>query len=284
MKNGGQALAHKLREDAEFRRKFCQKVSEGTRKAILEKYRNDAEYRKRHLEGTLRSRTPKVARKISIALKKHFQNPENRLKYAKVARERQKKLWKKEKYRSKMLPRLRKASEDYYKKPFEERAGHLKALHDGYSEWIRTPEGKKWRSETSQEISIKRIINGELRKAYTTIENELAQTLASRNLNAFMKQHPIRDKLGRFVCLIDIAFPFEKIAVFCDGDFWHANPDVFDWQKLKRAQVRNLRNDGKNERFLKKLGWKVLRFYESEINEDPNKCSDLIERELMLRQ
>jgi DNA mismatch endonuclease (patch repair protein) len=76
----------------------------------------------------------------------------------------------------------------------------------------------------------------------------------------------------------DIALLGARIAVFCDGDFWHGR----DWetrrQKLGRgtnsaywlAKIQgNIERDQRNTRRLQELGWTVLRFWESQIRSDP---------------
>jgi DNA mismatch endonuclease, patch repair protein len=76
----------------------------------------------------------------------------------------------------------------------------------------------------------------------------------------------------------DILFLGARIAVFCDGDFWHGR----DWearrQKLGRgtnsaywlAKIHgNIERDQRNTRRLQEMGWTVLRFWESQIRSDP---------------
>ena len=83
----------------------------------------------------------------------------------------------------------------------------------------------------------------------------------------------------------DFVFVSARIAVFCDGDFWHGN----NWQvrglsSLKEELAtyndfwsskitRNVERDIQVNRSLKKDGWKVLRFWESDIRVDPEKCA-----------
>lgn len=75
----------------------------------------------------------------------------------------------------------------------------------------------------------------------------------------------------------DVIFPGARIAVFCDGDFWHGR----DWesrrQKLSRgtnseywlAKIqRNMERDRQNTQRLQEMGWTVLRFWESQIRSD----------------
>jgi len=77
-----------------------------------------------------------------------------------------------------------------------------------------------------------------------------------------------------------------KIAVFCDGDFWHGynykknviktNSAFWD-AKIKR----NMGRDKEVNRELKKRGWKVIRFWEHEIKKNPGKCVEKIEKHIV---
>jgi G:T-mismatch repair DNA endonuclease (very short patch repair protein) len=71
-----------------------------------------------------------------------------------------------------------------------------------------------------------------------------------------------------------------KIAIFDDGDFWHATPPYFKRRKdctLTRIQLKNLKRDKRNTEFLKSHGWFVLRFSESDIKQNASACIDKIE-------
>jgi DNA mismatch endonuclease (patch repair protein) len=76
----------------------------------------------------------------------------------------------------------------------------------------------------------------------------------------------------------DIVFPGARLAVFCDGDFWHGR----DWRtrktKLQRgtnaaywiAKIeRNMARDRESMRKLERAGWKVVRLWERDILADP---------------
>lgn len=86
----------------------------------------------------------------------------------------------------------------------------------------------------------------------------------------------------------DIVFTKAKIAVFCDGDYWHGHnwalrgiPSLEDelagyseyWQKKIH---RNIERDKENTMILENDGWIVLRFWESEIKKDLDMCVDNI--------
>ena len=82
----------------------------------------------------------------------------------------------------------------------------------------------------------------------------------------------------------DIVITLYHIAVFVDGDFWHAkghqecpgeqiesNKDF--WQKKLK---RNVERDKEVNDTLTDMGWLVLRFWESDIKKDLQKCVDTI--------
>lgn len=75
----------------------------------------------------------------------------------------------------------------------------------------------------------------------------------------------------------DIAFIGTRVAVFCDGDFWHGKNWSNRRQKLSRganpsywvAKIeRNMQRDATNTAALEHMGWRVLRFWESDIQSD----------------
>lgn len=83
----------------------------------------------------------------------------------------------------------------------------------------------------------------------------------------------------------DIVFRGSKVAVFVDGDFWHA-------RVLRESGMRALRRrvEGRNREYwlskfqrrvarddevnasLRREGWRVLRFWESELKASPEKA------------
>lgn len=80
----------------------------------------------------------------------------------------------------------------------------------------------------------------------------------------------------------DIVFVSRKLVVFCDGDFWHGRNWVKK-QKTRPIKTRskywlnkiqtNMTRDKRNNRDLRKAGWKVLRLWETDILSDPEKAA-----------
>lgn len=81
----------------------------------------------------------------------------------------------------------------------------------------------------------------------------------------------------------DIAFPKRKIAIFIDGDFWHGY-NFKKWgkslpKKYWLAKIaKNMQRDKINKNKLKRQGWKVLRIWEHEIENDLPRVIDKIKK------
>ncbi len=74
-----------------------------------------------------------------------------------------------------------------------------------------------------------------------------------------------------------------KIAIFCDGEFWHGR----NWDERKKDHKsncefwhskieRNIERDKKVNERLQSDGWKVFRFWETEIAEESDECLNRI--------
>ena len=82
----------------------------------------------------------------------------------------------------------------------------------------------------------------------------------------------------------DIALTRQKIAIFVDGDFWHARghekkpgEQIASRKKYWRAKLaRNVERDKEVNDALTQEGWLVLRFWESEIQKDLGKCVETV--------
>ena len=83
----------------------------------------------------------------------------------------------------------------------------------------------------------------------------------------------------------DIVLTKYKIAIFCDGEFFHGK----DWEVLKPRLKKNnsefwinkiSRNIERDDEINKKLlfmGWTVIRFWGNEIKKNVNECIQVIE-------
>lgn len=80
----------------------------------------------------------------------------------------------------------------------------------------------------------------------------------------------------------DIVFPRHRVVIFCDGDFWHGRK----WRKDKRrlqvgpnapywvAKIQaNINRDKRYNKELRRLGWRVVRLWESDIRADAGRAA-----------
>ncbi len=81
----------------------------------------------------------------------------------------------------------------------------------------------------------------------------------------------------------DVAIKKYKLAVFCDGDFWHGKEyhgvkshKKFWDEKIKRNRERDLEYTIR----LRDEGWTVIRFWESDIRNDVDGCVNKIISEI----
>lgn len=74
----------------------------------------------------------------------------------------------------------------------------------------------------------------------------------------------------------DFVFRRAKIAVFVDGQFWHGwafprwrNKLAARWEEKIET---NIRRDRRNHRRLRRMGWRVVRLWEHQIEKDVDAC------------
>ena len=91
----------------------------------------------------------------------------------------------------------------------------------------------------------------------------------------------------------DIVLTKYRIAIFCDGEFFHGK----DWEKLnKKLQnsnnsefwiekiSNNIKHDEKINKELEFLGWTVLRFWGCDIKKNTDLCIKTIEETIIERK
>lgn len=74
----------------------------------------------------------------------------------------------------------------------------------------------------------------------------------------------------------DIAWIGLQLAIFVDGAFWHGHPDVYHGQSgpfWDGKIARNRARDAAVNARLTSQGWTVLRFWDFDIEREPEKCA-----------
>lgn len=123
-----------------------------------------------------------------------------------------------------------------------------------------------------------------IKSSGTKIEKILEKELWARGLR-YRKN--VKSVIGK----PDIVFLRDKIAVFCDSEFWHG----FNWEERKKdfkshqefwipKIERNMERDKEVTKELKEQGWIVLRFWGKDILKNTTECADIVERTIRLRR
>lgn len=87
----------------------------------------------------------------------------------------------------------------------------------------------------------------------------------------------------------DIIFRAARLAVFVDGDYWHARGlrehglawlkgryRRATWRYWKTKFLRRIERDDQVTGELRSMGWKVIRAWESDLNRDPGRVAKRI--------
>ncbi|WP_201447064.1 very short patch repair endonuclease [Conexibacter woesei] len=110
-----------------------------------------------------------------------------------------------------------------------------------------------------------------IRRRDTAIERRVRSRLHAAGLR-FRVDLPIRLE-GIRPIRPDIVFTKRRIAVFCDGCFWHGCPEHGSRPRIRNGQywtpkiAGNQERDARHKSALEAAGWTVLRFWE---HEDPD--------------
>ena len=116
--------------------------------------------------------------------------------------------------------------------------------------------GKIW---TKPEREFKKILNEmkigvkfpkEIKEIFNLVDDDIA---------IIYFQYPIQ----RYIC--DFVYPENKIIFRIQGDFWHANPLLYQKDNLTKIQKFNISRDKNKKIYLEKHGWEVIDIWESDI-------------------
>jgi very-short-patch-repair endonuclease len=195
-------------------------------------------------------KNPENRKQSSDSHKKYFENPENRKKNSNSLK----------KYYEN--PEARDKSSKSQKKRFEN-PENRKQLSESRLRYLKeTPEFhikhsifmKKFLQENPEKHPLS-ILN---QKGYmSSIERKVKDILDELNIE-YEPQYPIN---GFFP---DFAIPSKNIIIECDGDYWHNLPGAKE-EDLVRQEI------------LESLGWKFIRFTETEINKNIEFVRDTIQ-------
>ena len=111
----------------------------------------------------------------------------------------------------------------------------------------------------------------------TSLEKKFEMALIRERINYCRPNQLIENIVGN----PDFIVPRFRIAIFCDGDFWHGynfeKQKIINNQDFWSAKIeKNILRDSEVTYGLKKSNWKVFRFWEHEIKQNLDGCIEQI--------
>jgi G:T-mismatch repair DNA endonuclease (very short patch repair protein) len=123
--------------------------------------------------------------------------------------------------------------------------------------------GRKHSEKTKNQLrkmTAERYGNG-IFKRETSIHIKMREFLSELNLiSPFSEEHPL------VYFSLDFAFPEFKIAIECQGTYFHIDPRFYPDGPKSSVQRRNFGRDKSKKKFLDKMGWTMIELWETEIN------------------
>lgn len=137
----------------------------------------------------------------------------------------------------------------------EERSKKISNYHKG------RPKSKQHREQMKKQLAInrrERLTSGKMSKP-----ERLMQDMLESHGVEYVYQHEVS---GFFY---DFYIPSKNILIEVDGDFWHCKPGTKYETPIMKEQTKNVVNDKKKTAIAYSNGYTLLRFWESDINENP---------------
>ena len=85
---------------------------------------------------------------------------------------------------------------------------------------------------------------------------------------------------GGFNCKTDALLEIAAVLIEVDGDFHHCNPNSKHRIPIYPIQLKTIGNDIRKNILAKDKGFKLLRFWETDINNNPEYIVKLLKKEL----
>ncbi len=138
--------------------------------------------------------------------------------------------------------------------------------------------GRKHSDKTKDKMSesaMNRILKTQ-QKHTSKLESEFAKILDLLNIK--YTQWFYAKEIKAFY---DFHILVNDIIIEIDGDFYHCNPDVYINGPICKTQTKNIKRDQIKNQWAKDNGFKLLRFWETDINNNPQQIIETLKKELV---
>jgi len=136
-------------------------------------------------------------------------------------------------------------------------------------------QSEKTRQKMS-ESAIERIIINDQNHS-SKLEDKFCEILD--NLNIKYQQFFYAKSIKAFY---DFYLPIFNLIIEVDGDFWHCNPNTKYSEPIYETQIKNLKRDQEKNKWASDNNYKLLRFWEYDINNNVSQIVETLKKELNL--
>lgn len=150
-----------------------------------------------------------------------------------------------------------------------------------HKENIQLAASKRWESEEEREKQSERLITRLIQNNYRNKKSKLEisfqtilESLGYIEGNDFKYQKQVSSAIFDFEILN------KNILIEIDGDFHHCNPNTKHAIPIFPIQLKTVGNDIRKNRIAENNSFKLFRFWESDINNNPEKIIEILKMEL----
>jgi very-short-patch-repair endonuclease len=92
----------------------------------------------------------------------------------------------------------------------------------------------------------------------------------------FIEQYLINNKIT-----VDVYIPKSKLIVQWWGNYWHGHPNILKDKEPNKSQSKRMVLDKSQDKYLKKCGYNILYFWESDVYKNPDDIFNTIKERLI---
>lgn len=157
------------------------------------------------------------------------------------------------------------------------------AKSEDHKEKIKIAANVRWSDENEREKQSHRrmeyiIINGFQTKS--KLEDKFKQILFNNFLMEEKKDYYHQFYIREIKSIYDFKIKGKNILIEVDGDFWHCNPNSKFSEAIYESQKSNLIQDKIKNKWCVDNDFKLLRFWESDINNNLDSVIEILKKEL----
>lgn len=116
-----------------------------------------------------------------------------------------------------------------------------------------------------REANCRAITEGRV-KTVSKLEEKIVPVLNSMSIE-YVRQFPVRDSNGRYVCVFDFFVPINKIVIEVNGTFWHSDSRFYPEGPVYASQKRNAVAWQRKFTVIKSFGYSLIELWEEDIKQ-----------------